>query len=181
MTPASGRQDPATSPSCRSRSSARDCSALRADRPPLPAPNARDDRETSLFDRGGMALDNHQFLKIGSRIFWREGLDRANQLGRTSEISFCAQRVSRVRRHGPSRHRERSDAIQGRSESSGLLRRSAPRNDGEWAALRHASIVIARFDRAIQSSETVVTTSLGRGLCRAITSMRSYERREHCQ
>ncbi|WP_316172321.1 hypothetical protein, partial [Bradyrhizobium sp. SZCCHNRI3037] len=77
--------------SCRSRSSARDFSALRADRPPLPASNARDDRETSLFDRGGMAVDNHEIRKNGRSKFLREGLDRANQFDRANEIEFCAQ------------------------------------------------------------------------------------------
>ncbi len=90
LTPASGRQDHTTSSSCRSRSSARDSSALRADRPPLPASNARDDRETSLFDRGGMAVDNHEIRKTGSRLFLARGLDRPNQLDGTDKFSFCA-------------------------------------------------------------------------------------------
>ena len=70
LAPASGRQDHTTSPSASSV-------ARRATprRPSHPAPNVRDDREAPLRGHGTRG-DNHIFLKNGSRIFLREGLDR---------------------------------------------------------------------------------------------------------
>lgn len=44
-----------------------------------------------------MALDNHEFRKNGRKIFLARGLDRANQLDGTAEMSFCAQTVFTAR------------------------------------------------------------------------------------
>ncbi len=52
-------------------------------RPPHPAPNVRDDRDTPLFKRGGTAgISKAVSTKRPSQIFLRAGLDRrANHLG----------------------------------------------------------------------------------------------------
>jgi hypothetical protein len=49
--------------------------ALSQKRPPHPAPNVRDDRETSLLIGGETGADNHIFPKNGREIFLPEGLD----------------------------------------------------------------------------------------------------------
>jgi hypothetical protein len=60
-------------------------------RPPHPAPNVRDDRETPLCvgrDGGGYSGD---LGLTGTGMFFRSGLDRANQLDPVEESSFLAQ------------------------------------------------------------------------------------------
>jgi len=67
-------------------------------RPPHPAFNVRDDRETPLlFERGTRAGDT-DFGKNESGKFFMEGLDGWNRVEGVSEISFLARVIFRVLR-----------------------------------------------------------------------------------
>jgi hypothetical protein len=57
-------------------------------RPPHPALNVRDDRDTPLMRGGTAAIPNPVSSKPRSEIFFGKGLDRWNQVERQSEISF---------------------------------------------------------------------------------------------
>jgi hypothetical protein len=60
------------------------CSQMR---PPHPALNVRDGRETSLM-RGGTRGVNHDFCKNERRIFLKIDLEKANRLGRLVNLVF---------------------------------------------------------------------------------------------
>jgi hypothetical protein len=61
-------------------------------RPPHPAFNVRDDRETPLVERGTRPV-NIDFGKNESGMFLWRGLDRWNRVERVGEIGFSAQTV----------------------------------------------------------------------------------------
>jgi hypothetical protein len=61
-------------------------------RPPHPAFNVRDDRETPLIERGTRTAYIN-FGKTESGIFFAGGLDRWNRVERVGEIGFLAQEV----------------------------------------------------------------------------------------
>jgi hypothetical protein len=50
-------------------------------------PNVRDDRDTPLFGRGGMARINHLFLKNRSDLFFARGLDTSSGRVPVGQIS----------------------------------------------------------------------------------------------
>jgi hypothetical protein len=73
---------PATTPKAHTTSS----------RPPHPALHVRDDRDTPLFGRGGMAPENHRFLKNRSEIFFARGLDDPISLIGLTKFAFARTR-----------------------------------------------------------------------------------------
>jgi hypothetical protein len=88
------------------------CPALRSQactaspRPPHPALHVRDDRDTPLFGRGGMARANHIFLRNRSEIFFaRTG--QAKSRWKASRNSICRARdfVTLARRDGRDQRR----------------------------------------------------------------------------
>ncbi len=68
--------------------------AATSTRPPHPAPNVRDDRETSLSIGSRTWLRDQIFWKNETRKFLREGLDRGDRLESLHEKSSVAQRGS---------------------------------------------------------------------------------------
>jgi hypothetical protein len=92
LTPASERQDHTTSPYASKFSSAREVRAATLMRPPHPAFNVRDDRETPLIERG-MRPANTDFGKNEREMFFAGGLDRWNRVERVGKIGFSAQEV----------------------------------------------------------------------------------------
>jgi hypothetical protein len=62
-------------------------------RPPHPAFNARDDRETPLLIERGTRARDTDFGKNERRIFFWVGLDRGDGVEEVSEISFLAQGI----------------------------------------------------------------------------------------
>jgi hypothetical protein len=67
-------------------------------RPPHPALHVRDDRDTPLFGRGGMARGNHRFRKNRSEIFFAGGLDSRINVELFRKIGFSAQAFRDARR-----------------------------------------------------------------------------------
>jgi hypothetical protein len=65
-------------------------------RPPHPAFNVRDDRETPLIERGTRTA-NIDFGKNESGMFFVGGLDRWNRVERVGEIGFSAQAIFGIR------------------------------------------------------------------------------------
>jgi hypothetical protein len=67
-------------------------------RPPHPAPYVRDDRDTPLFGRGGMARRNHRFRKNRSDIFFARGLDKNSRTLPVGQITWCNKIVKFLQR-----------------------------------------------------------------------------------
>jgi hypothetical protein len=67
-------------------------------RPPHPAFNVRDDRETPLLIERGTRVRDTDFGKNESGKFFMEGLDGWNRVEGVSEISFLARVIFRVSR-----------------------------------------------------------------------------------
>jgi hypothetical protein len=76
-------------------------------RPPHPALNVRDDRDTPLFGRGGMATRNHIFRKNRSEIFSREDWTTQISLNRLANFDSAGARF-----FGP--ERAARDAVTGK-------------------------------------------------------------------
>jgi hypothetical protein len=87
-------------------------------RPPHPALHVRDDRDTPLFGRGGMARRNHRFLKNRSDLFLPGHLDSRINVELLHKIRFHAHEISSVSgppSHAASRAIERTCPTSGKS------------------------------------------------------------------
>jgi hypothetical protein len=69
---------------------------LMSPRPPHPASNVRDDRETPLVIERGMRVEDIDFGKNESGLFFVGRLDRWNRVETVREISFLAHAISSV-------------------------------------------------------------------------------------
>jgi hypothetical protein len=67
-------------------------------RPPHPAFNVRDDRETPLLIERGIRAGDTDFGKNERGKFFVAGLDRWNRVEGVSEISFLARVIFRMSR-----------------------------------------------------------------------------------
>jgi hypothetical protein len=103
-------------------------------RPPHPALHVRDDRDTPLFGRGGMARTNHRFRKNRSDLFLPRHLDSRISVELLRKIRFCAHAILSALRG--ERARSTSQTIQVIRPTTG---KSAPMSRNEVPAVDYGT------------------------------------------